>query len=91
VNAQTMNTQTMNTRTIEECMAASFADTPFPKIVARLAGAGITSYTADLVKLRNTYYGADRESFDERCRCATGPRWRPRSRPRSIPLASPPR
>ncbi len=55
----------MNTQTIEACMAASFADTPFPKVVARLSEAGVASYTADLVSLRNTYYGAARESHDE--------------------------
>ncbi len=55
----------MNTQTIEACMAASFADTPFPKVVARLSEAGVASYTADLVSLRNTYYAAARESHDE--------------------------
>ncbi len=57
----------MNTHTIEECMKASFADTPFTQVVQRLAGAGVSAYTADLVKLRNTYYGAGAgaEAFDE--------------------------
>jgi uncharacterized protein YbcV (DUF1398 family) len=55
----------MNTHTIEQCMAASFADTPFPAVVQRLAGAGVTSYAADLVKLRKTYYGAERAAHDE--------------------------
>ena len=55
----------MNTQTIAECMKLSFADTPFSKIIPRLAGAGVASYTADLVKLRNTYYGAGGEAFDE--------------------------
>ena len=55
----------MNTHTIEECMKLSFADTPFPQVVQRLVGAGVTSYTADLVKLRNTYYGAAAEAYDE--------------------------
>ncbi len=55
----------MNIRTIEECMAASFADTPFPIIIERLVGAGVSSYTADLINLRNTYYGADDEGYDE--------------------------
>ena len=54
-----------NTDTIAECMTASFANTPFPKVVERLAGAGVKSYTADLVKLRKTYYGADGEAHDE--------------------------
>ncbi len=51
--------------TIADCMKASFANTPFPKVVERLAGAGVKSYTADLVKLRKTYYGAEREAHDE--------------------------
>lgn len=55
----------MNTTTIAECMTLSFADEPFPKVVQRLVGAGVTSYTADLVTLRNTYYGPDGEAHDE--------------------------
>lgn len=55
----------MNTATIAECMQASFADTPFPVVVQKLAGAGVVSYRADLTKLRNTYYDADAEAFDE--------------------------
>lgn len=55
----------MHTDTIAECMKLSFADTPFPKVVERLVGAGVKSYTADLVKLRNTYYGSGGEAFDE--------------------------
>jgi uncharacterized protein YbcV (DUF1398 family) len=46
-------------------MKASFADTPFPQVVQRLVGAGVASYTADLVKLRNTYYGTVAEAYDE--------------------------
>jgi uncharacterized protein YbcV (DUF1398 family) len=55
----------MNTATITECMTLSFADTPFPQVVQRLIGAGVESYTADLIKLRNTYYDAGGEAFDE--------------------------
>src|SRR3569833_4441103 len=55
----------MNTETIAECMRASFADTPFPLVVQRLAGAGVTHYRADLMKLRNTYYDAGVDVFDE--------------------------
>src|SRR5579883_608265 len=55
----------MHIDTIAQCMQMSFADTPFPQVVARRAGAGVTSYTADRVALRNTYYGPDRETFDE--------------------------
>jgi uncharacterized protein YbcV (DUF1398 family) len=46
-------------------MAASFADTPFPVVVGRLAAAGVTSYTADLVTLCETYYDAGNQSHDE--------------------------
>jgi uncharacterized protein YbcV (DUF1398 family) len=55
----------MNTQTIAECMALSFADTPFPAVVAKLAGTGVTAYMADLIALRSTYYGAGNESIDE--------------------------
>jgi uncharacterized protein YbcV (DUF1398 family) len=55
----------MNRETIAECMKASFADTPFPAVVQKLAGAGVTSYNADLITLRKTYYGADAESMDK--------------------------
>jgi uncharacterized protein YbcV (DUF1398 family) len=55
----------MNTSTIQECMSASFANTPFPAVVQRLAAAGVRSYTADLVSLRKTYYGAGCEAHDE--------------------------
>lgn len=55
----------MNSETIADCMKLSFADTPFPGVVRRLADAGVHAYTADLIALRNTYYGDDRESVDE--------------------------
>ena len=54
-------------------MKASFADTPFPQVVQRLVGADVTSYTADLVKLRNTYYGAAAEAYDEALPLRDGP------------------
>ena len=63
----------MNTATITECMTLSFADTPFPQVVQRLVGAGVESYTADLIKLRNTYYDAGGEAFDEPLPLAEGP------------------
>ena len=63
----------MNTQTIDECMKASFTDTPFPQVVQRLVGAGVTSYTADLVKLRNTYYSAAAEAYDEALPLKDGP------------------
>jgi uncharacterized protein YbcV (DUF1398 family) len=55
----------MNTETIAECMRLSFADTPFPAVVGKLAGAGVHAYTADLIALRNTYYDGNAASFDE--------------------------
>jgi uncharacterized protein YbcV (DUF1398 family) len=55
----------MNTETIADCMTASFADTPFPVVVGKLAGAGVTAYTADLIALRKTYYEAGRDSIDK--------------------------
>ena len=55
----------MNTDTIVECMKLSFADAPFPQVVERLVGAGVKSYTADLVKLRNTYYDVGGVAYDE--------------------------
>jgi uncharacterized protein YbcV (DUF1398 family) len=63
----------MNIDTIAECMPLSFADTPFPQVVQKLAGAGVNSYTADLVQLRNTYYGKGRESIDEPLPLTAGP------------------
>jgi len=63
----------MNTQTIEDCMTASFADTPFPEVVRRLVGAGVTSYTADLISLRNTYYDADAAAYDEPLPLKNGP------------------
>ena len=63
----------MNTATIAECMTLSFADTPFPKVVARLIGAGVQSYTADLITLRNTYYDAGGQAYDEGLPLHDGP------------------
>jgi uncharacterized protein YbcV (DUF1398 family) len=55
----------MNTETIAECMTLSFSDTPFPAVAQKLARAGVHDYAADLIALRKTYYGAERESTDE--------------------------
>jgi uncharacterized protein YbcV (DUF1398 family) len=54
----------MDKQIIDECMRASFADTPFPQVVARLAGAGVSAYRADLIKLSNTYYDGKGEAHD---------------------------
>ena len=63
----------MNTDIIAECMSLSFANTPFPEIARKLAGAGVCSYTADLVQLRKTYYGKGSESADEPLPLTVGP------------------
>jgi uncharacterized protein YbcV (DUF1398 family) len=63
----------MNTEIIADCMKQSFADTPFSKVIPQLAAAGVNSYTADLVKLRNTYYNASGEGFDETLPLKDGP------------------
>lgn len=55
----------MNTEIINECLKASFEDTPFPVVMQKLAGAGVVSYSADLITLRKTYYDAGSESIDE--------------------------
>ena len=55
----------MDSQVLEQCMAASFANTPFPAVVARLAENGVTSYTADLMALRKTYYNSGSRSHDE--------------------------
>jgi uncharacterized protein YbcV (DUF1398 family) len=46
-------------------MNLSFANMPFPTVVQKLAYAGVHAYTADLIALRNTYYGAGCQSVDE--------------------------
>ncbi|HZR61605.1 MAG TPA: DUF1398 family protein [Xanthobacteraceae bacterium] len=63
----------MNTDTIVECMKLSFADTPFPQVLQRLVGAGVTAYNADLIKLRNTYYGSGGDAYDEALPLRDGP------------------
>jgi uncharacterized protein YbcV (DUF1398 family) len=74
----------MNTETIAECMTLSFADTPFSKIIPRLASAGVASYSADLVKLRNTYYDAGGEAFDEALPLKAGPAIAPAFDPHAV-------
>ena len=54
----------MDTQIIADCMRASFANTPFPEVVSRLAGAGVRAYRADLIKLRKTYYSRAGEAHD---------------------------
>jgi uncharacterized protein YbcV (DUF1398 family) len=74
----------MNTETIAECMTLSFADTPFSKVIPRLASAGVASYTADLVKLRKTYYGAAGEAFDKALPLKDGPAIAPAFDPHAV-------
>jgi uncharacterized protein YbcV (DUF1398 family) len=63
----------MNTETVVECLKLSFADTPFPVVVGKLAGAGVHAYTADLIALRSTYYGLGTERMDEAVPLADSP------------------
>ena len=63
----------MNTAIIAECMTLSCADTPFPQVLQRLVGAGVKSYTADLIMLRNTYYDGGNEAFDKPLPLKDGP------------------
>jgi uncharacterized protein YbcV (DUF1398 family) len=63
----------MNTQTIAECMKASFADTPFPLVVQKLAAAGVHAYTADLIAMRNTNYDAQMQWTDEPIPLTDGP------------------
>jgi uncharacterized protein YbcV (DUF1398 family) len=55
----------MNKEILAECMKLSFANTPFPAVVQKLAGAGVQAYTADLIALRKTYYDAGGEAVDK--------------------------
>lgn len=55
----------MNADTIDECLRLSFADTPFPVILDKLAGAGVRSYAVDLFLARETYYGETGEALDK--------------------------
>ena len=48
----------MNTQTIADCMALSFANTPFLAVVQKLAGAGVQACAGDLIALSKTYYDA---------------------------------
>jgi uncharacterized protein YbcV (DUF1398 family) len=63
----------MNRETIAACMQASFADTPFPVVVGRLAGAGVAAYTADLMTRRKTYYDSGAGNIDEPMPLADAP------------------
>ncbi len=63
----------MNTEGINACVKLSFADTPFPTVVQKLVELGVHAYTADLIARRKTFYGADRESYDESMPLDTSP------------------
>jgi uncharacterized protein YbcV (DUF1398 family) len=54
----------MDKATIDECMKMSFADTPFPQVVARLSSAGVSAYRADLIRLQNAYYDGGGDIYD---------------------------
>ena len=55
----------MQIETINECLELSFADTPFPVVMGKLAGAGVAGYDADLIALRKTYYDSGTDNIDE--------------------------
>lgn len=63
----------MNVQTISECMKLSFTDAPFPAVVAKLAGAGVAAYAADLIALRKTYYDTGTETLDKAMPLVDGP------------------
>jgi uncharacterized protein YbcV (DUF1398 family) len=54
----------MNKSVISDCMRLSFADVPFPQVVAKLVSAGVRSYRADLVRLSNCYSDGAQELYD---------------------------
>ncbi len=54
----------MDNSIISDCAKLSFADTPFPEVVKRLASAGARSYRADLARRQLLYYGGDGESYE---------------------------
>lgn len=58
---------------IHQCMQMSFADTPFPQVVQRLATAGVRSYRADLIGLRKSYYDGGAEVHDHPMPLTDGP------------------
>ena len=74
----------MDTKVIVACMKQSVADTPFSKIIPQLAAAGVQSYSADLMKLRNTYYDAGSKAFDEVLPLRDAPAMRIGSRSRGV-------
>jgi len=49
---------------IDECDRMSFADIPFPQVVAHHAAAGVHSYRADLIRRQKVCYG-DAAAFYE--------------------------
>ena len=58
---------------IGKCVRMSFADTPFPEVVRQLGAAGVRAYHADLINLRNAYYGDGNDSYDHALPLSDGP------------------
>jgi uncharacterized protein YbcV (DUF1398 family) len=54
----------MDKSVIGDCTRMSFSDTPFPEVVKRLAGAGVRSYRADLVRRQSLYYGGAGDAYE---------------------------
>lgn len=63
----------MDKATIDECTKMSFANTPFPQVVARLGRAGVTAYRADLIRLQSAYYDGDSGIYDHELPLRDGP------------------
>jgi uncharacterized protein YbcV (DUF1398 family) len=63
----------MDRTVISECMRLSFADTPFPQVVGKLAAAGVHAYRADLVRLEKTYYGTQTDAHEHAMPLAEAP------------------
>lgn len=55
--------QRIDPAVIEECTRLSFEGAGFPEVVRRLGAAGVERYTADLVRLEKTYYGASGDTI----------------------------
>lgn len=64
----------MRVETINQCLQLSFADTPFPVVMGKLAEAGVTGYDADLIALRKTYYDGGADKVDEALPLTDAPR-----------------
>jgi uncharacterized protein YbcV (DUF1398 family) len=56
----------MNREEIAQSEVMSMKNVPFPQVVAKLAAAGVETYSADLVRLEKTFYAASGETCAHR-------------------------